>query len=322
MLVVGVVALPMSAGDWARPAGARQLKPPVLDALSKTAKGAAKAAAAVEVRFIDDSKLKLTLTDARVELNTPYGALSVPVGDIRRIEFATRISEDEARRIETAAANLGSPQFRVREQAGVELIQLGSKAYTALLTAAKQSDPEVRRRAEKLLETLRESFPEDQLEFRKRDVVSTGDSTIAGHLGAVALKATTYQFGEVHLKLADMHSLRALSAAADLDSPTSLADPGNLTSLHNQIGKKFTFKVTGSVTGSVWGTDTYTSDSTLAVAAVHAGVLRPGQTGLVRVKIVAPPAGFLGSSRHGVTSLGYGAHPGAYEVLRKEKTDP
>ena len=27
---------------------------------------------------------------------------------------------------------------------------------------------------------------------------------------------------------------------------------------------------------NLWGTDTYTADSTLALAAVHAGVLKPG----------------------------------------------
>jgi hypothetical protein len=36
----------------------------------------------------------------------------------------------------------------------------------------------------------------------------------------------------------------------------------------------------------------------------------------MRVKIVAPPASFAGSTRNGVTSLDYTAYPGAFQVLR------
>ena len=56
---------------------------------------------------------------------------------------------------------------------------------------------------------------------------------------------------------------------------------------------------------------------TLAMAAVHAGVLKVGQTGVVKVLIVAPPAAFAGSTRNGVTSNNYMAYPGAYQIIVK-----
>jgi hypothetical protein len=314
VLTVGAFAMPISA---AQDDGKR--------AKSGEPDGAKKAlrvtspAGSVEVRFADDSKLKLVLADEPVHLKTAYGHLLIPVGDIRRIQFATRISDAIAARIEKATADLGNTQFWVREQASAELLQFGQKAYPAILAATKQTDLEVKGRAEKLLDALREAIPEDLLEFHKQDVIYTEDSKIAGQIEATALKARTYQFGEVQLKLADMHSLRSLSAPADHDSASaSTADPGNLTSLQNQIGKKFAFKVTGSLNGSVWGTGVYTADSSLATAAVHAGVLRPGQTGQVIVKIVPPPPAFLGSLRHNVNSMGFGPFSGAFEVLRRE----
>lgn len=91
-------------------------------------------------------------------------------------------------------------------------------------------------------------------------------------------------------------------------------DPGNLVGLHTQIGKSFLFDVTGATDGAVWGTDVYTSDSTLAVAAFHAGKVRPGERKMVRVSIVQPPPGFQGSTRNGVSSAAYGPYPGAYRV--------
>jgi hypothetical protein len=74
--------------------------------------------------------------------------------------------------------------------------------------------------------------------------------------------------------------------------------------------------VTGAINGSIWGSDIYTADSNLASAAVHAGVVKVGQTKIVKVKIVPSPQAFQASSRNGVTTTGYGPYPGAFRLLR------
>ena len=51
-------------------------------------------AIAVEVRFSDNSLLKLKLEGERLEFLTPYGKLSIPVSDVHRIDFATRVSPE------------------------------------------------------------------------------------------------------------------------------------------------------------------------------------------------------------------------------------
>ena len=89
-----------------------------------------------------------------------------------------------------------------------------------------------------------------------------------------------------------------------------LPDPGVLYAYSRDIGHVFHFRVTGRVGGgSVWGTDVYTSDSTLATAAVHAGVLQPGQTAVVKVTILPGQSAYQGSTRNGVTSSSYGTYP-------------
>lgn len=91
-------------------------------------------------------------------------------------------------------------------------------------------------------------------------------------------------------------------------------DPGNLVSYQTEVGKSFYFDVKGENYGMVWGTDVYTTDSALACAAIHAGVLRKGERKVIRVTIVRPPASFQGSRRNGVTSASYGPYPGAYRI--------
>jgi hypothetical protein len=103
-------------------------------------------------------------------------------------------------------------------------------------------------------------------------------------------------------------------------SPPIHATPGpsNLTAYAAQVDKSFIFRVTGRTAGgSIWGTDVYTSDSDLARASVHMGLLADGETGLVKVTIVTTAgSGFTGSERNGVATSAYGEWPTGYRVER------
>jgi hypothetical protein len=137
-------------------------------------------------------------------------------------------------------------------------------------------------------------------------------------LGQRTLPVYTVPFGRQELQLAHLRDLRLprFVEQAKKESAEVLPDPGNLESFKTQVGKKFQFRVTGALGGSVWGTDVYTSDSRLATAAVHAGIVRPGQTAVLRVTIVPALPAYDGSTRNGVTTSSYGAWPGAYKIER------
>jgi len=85
-----------------------------------------------------------------------------------------------------------------------------------------------------------------------------------------------------------------------------LPDPGRLQIQVTDIGKVFHFEVVGNPQGAVWGTEVYTSDSFLAAAAVHAGVLQTGQKGIVRVRVLPGQKSYQGSTANGVTSRDWG----------------
>lgn len=301
LLMSLALAVPVRAAEPTAPAGQDAARKP-----------AAPATGPFEVRLNDGSTMKVTLCDERIELKTRYGTLLIPVADLRQIEVGRRIPADVARRIDTAIANLGSKDFRERKAAAAELVGLREKAYPAVVRALKSSDAEVARAAEDVLEKLKEVVPEELLEVPTYDVVFTADSKITGHMTGAVLKVHTTAFGDQPLNLADVRSLRAGSAPVE----TVKAEPGpeNLTALANQVGKTFTFRITGAREGIVWGTDVYTSDSSLATAAVHAGAIKAGQTGVVRVTIVVPPPMYEGSTRNGVTTQPWGFHPGAFRV--------
>jgi LCCL domain len=89
--------------------------------------------------------------------------------------------------------------------------------------------------------------------------------------------------------------------------------PENMMALCKQVGKTFYFRVQGQH-GNIWGTDTYTGDSNLAAAAVHAGAVKKGDSAVVKVTIVNPLSQYPGSTRNGISSQSYGAYRTAYRI--------
>jgi hypothetical protein len=291
-------------------------------------------AGTVEVHLTDGGVLKVTLRDERLEVQTRYGKLFIPVGEVQRLDVGFRLPADVARRIDAAIADLGRTDYKVRESASATLLELQEKAYPALLKAEKDADAEVARRARDLLEQIREAVPAERLEFLPYDVIWTEESKIAGHITASALKVHTTQFGDQLLRLTDVRTLTGL-AAVETEARDALPDPGTLTALQNQVGKTYAFVVTGALAAApppgfvpqawgrgLWGNGVYTVDSALALAAVHAGLLRPGQTGVVRVLLIGPQAGFQGATRNGVTSQPYGAYNGFKFVRGRAWANP
>ncbi|HAP42693.1 MAG TPA: hypothetical protein DD477_03650 [Spirochaetaceae bacterium] len=69
----------------------------------------------------------------------------------------------------------------------------------------------------------------------------------------------------------------------------------------------------GSTPASIWGSDVYSSDSPIAWAAVHAGIIRQTRGGIVTIQILGGQASFAGSTRYGVTSADFGSWDRSYQ---------
>jgi hypothetical protein len=74
--------------------------------------------------------------------------------------------------------------------------------------------------------------------------------------------------------------------------------------------------VTGSTDGGVWGSEVYTTDSSLAAAAVHAGVLKAGEKAVIKVRIIAGQKSYLATTHNGVTSQDWGPWTTSFTVER------
>ena len=77
---------------------------------------------------------------------------------------------------------------------------------------------------------------------------------------------------------------------------------------------------TGTVGGKIWGTDVYTRDSVVCVAAVHAGAITAERGGVVVVTRASHSGEYLASARNGVASQQYGPFLDAFRVTRAGAT--
>jgi hypothetical protein len=114
--------------------------------------------------------------------------------------------------------------------------------------------------------------------------------------------------------MASSMTVESVAAAAAAGQPMSA--PPSLSGVQANPGQTLIFRVTGANEGPVWGSDVYTDDSSIAAAAVHAGLLQPGETGTVMVTMQTGNQTYTGSSRNGVSSSNYGEWERSFTMLR------
>jgi hypothetical protein len=118
-------------------------------------------------------------------------------------------------------------------------------------------------------------------------------------------------------KLDEAVAVRDLLRGILDNAKAALPDPGNLVPTEADIGKVFYYNVTGSTTGgAVYGTDFFVPGTFLAMAAVHSGVLKEGQRGVVKVTVLAGQQTYTATTRNGITSSAYGAYTVSFKVQR------
>jgi hypothetical protein len=102
------------------------------------------------------------------------------------------------------------------------------------------------------------------------------------------------------------------TGAPDAEAPD--VDWGlNAAQYRGEDGKRIAFLCPpdGEI-GSVWGTETYTDDSSVCAAAVHAGIINPIEGGRVVIEIAPGEDSYDGTEANGVTSQDYGSWDGSF----------
>jgi hypothetical protein len=173
--------------------------------------------AEADVHFADGSMVRVVLLHETIDVMTKYGKLSIPVRDIRKIDFGMHLSEGVRQRIEDGVKQLGSDTYRQRQDAVRQLIGLGALAFPAVHAASNSSDPEVAKRAQTVLKHLRDKVPAEQLRIKSDDYILTAEFPVTGRIMFPVLRARTSYFGDVDLRLAELRTLQLRGGAGEAE---------------------------------------------------------------------------------------------------------
>ena len=95
----------------------------------------------------------------------------------------------------------------------------------------------------------------------------------------------------------------------------------NATSLNGKDGETLTLQCSpGGTPHSVWGSDIYTSDSSICTAAVHSGLITYQQGGTVTIELRPGRTIYGGSERNGVATSPFGPYQHSF-VFKTPNTD-
>jgi hypothetical protein len=87
--------------------------------------------------------------------------------------------------------------------------------------------------------------------------------------------------------------------------------------LNGRLGQDFTYKCpSGGSIGRLWGTDIYTTDSSICTAAVHAGLITAKNGGQVTIRIDPGQDAYIGTTRNGVSSSDFGSYGSSFSFLK------
>ena len=179
-----------------------------------------------EVHFNDGSVVKMILLQESLDVTTRFGKLTVPMKDLRRIDFGLRYPDGVYQKIQDAIGLLSNPDFKKREAAQAELLGYRELAYPLVAQAAKNTNAETARRARAILEELRNRVPEERLAAKAHDTIQTTDFPITGRIEVTSLKARSPLFGDATLKLTEVRSIRSLAAGGETNLTLDASNHG------------------------------------------------------------------------------------------------
>ncbi len=172
----------------------------------------------IEVNFLNGSIVRMIVLSDKLEVDTLYGKLTVPIKDVRGVEFGLHYPEGMQEKIDIAVKKLASGDYREREKSTASLLEMGPYSYPAVVDATRSKEVETARRAKEIMTKMQAKHPKKDLKTSSEDKVITQSFTIVGKIMTPTIKAKTEYFGEVTLHLAKMRTMKAVAApGVDMD---------------------------------------------------------------------------------------------------------
>jgi len=217
------------------------------------------------LQLMDGSILTGQLSVTQFTVQTEFGPLLVPIGQVSNFVPGMNSRPGFRKRFETYVAQLGDDQFDNREKAEKGLIELGPAVIPELEKYLTDKDEERRNRVEKIMTQL-ESMAPDEDDISASDRAMIAEDTLATPkfkiIGKLQIEKFTLKssYGTLQVKIGDIrHAQRISGDRIEVRKTISLGGanitPNNFktTTIRVQRGDVIRFSASGQITLPPWG---------------------------------------------------------------------
>ncbi len=205
------------------------------------------------------------LTIDSFSVQTEFGNLKIPVDKLRMLTPGLDSTPGTAEKITKLIADLGADDYKVREEAHRELVEMGAGIRAELDRFANDENAERKRHVGEIAKAIEEQTaeqdedaPEGQSWIRQ-DTVVTHDFTVVGKVSPSQLTVTS-KFGSLNVAIADLIRAERMEETKSSLRKTIAVEGSNLiqrsfksSGVRVQAGDRITIKADGQVTMTPWG---------------------------------------------------------------------
>ena len=225
----------------------------------------------IKLHLLDGNIISGDLTVSEIEVDTQFGKLIVPVEKIRSFTPGLDSYPKLAAEIKQKIADLGSDDYKSREQAHKDLAAMGERVRDELQRHANDENAEIKRHVGEILKELDEQAEEMEEDedsadatntaWIRLDTVVTTDFTVVGKVSPAEFNVHS-KYGPLTVALADVRFGERPSGEKETLQKSLTVTGENLaqrgfksSGIRIQAGDKITVKADGNIVMSPWGSN-------------------------------------------------------------------
>lgn len=227
----------------------------------------------IRLHLLDGSVISGDLSVSEITVETPFGALVVPIDRIQSFTPGLDSYPKVLAEIEGLIKALGGDDYQAREQAHKDLAAMGIQIQKELERFANDENAEIKRHVGEILKEMEEQSAEaedlDEEEAADRpwirlDTVVTTDFTVVGKVTPKQFEIAS-KYGPLTVQLADVQKGERETGARESLRRSVTVEGSNIaqrsfksTGIRLQAGDKISLRADGNVIMTPWGSNAAT----------------------------------------------------------------
>ncbi len=226
----------------------------------------------IRLHLFDGSVISGDLSVSEITVDTSFGKLVVPIDKIRNFTPGLDSNPKQVEHLQGLINNLGSDDYKTREQAHKDLVAMGSKVRKELDQHVNSDNAEVKRHVTEIikeLEAAAEEAGDDEESTAEQpwirlDTVVTTDFTVVGKVSPPEFTIES-KYGPLNVKLADVKMAARDTVTKESLRKTVTVDGSNIaqrsfknSGIRVEAGDKITVRADGNMIMSPWGSNAAT----------------------------------------------------------------